>query len=403
MTDILVVLSLFGIAIGRFPVVRMNRATISLVGATLIVLTGCISLEQAYAAVDLNTIVLLFAMMVFNANLRMAGFFQLVGQTMRRSARSPLVLLALLIGFSSVLSALFINDTLVMMLTPIVLDVTLAAGVNPVPYLIALAVSANIGSMATIIGNPQNILIGASSGLSFRDFTQALAPPTMMLLVVAYLLVILVFPRDFRRIRFPPAPAGKVFVYKPLLVKSLVSFLFMAGGLVAGLPVSLAGLSGAALLLITRRIKPERVFSDVDWSLLVLFPSLFVITRAAQDSWLFGHFYSWAVGAMSTSIPVLASLSAAMSQLISNVPTVMLLRPLVPGMPDPRLGWLALSSATTLAGNLTLLGSVANLIVAELASRRNVHLGFYQYLKVGLPLTVLGISLTTAWLVFVAG
>jgi Na+/H+ antiporter NhaD/arsenite permease-like protein len=402
MTDILVVLSLVGIAIGRFPSFRMNRSTIALVGATLIVLTGCISLEQAYAAVDLNTVVLLFAMMVFNANLRMAGFFQLVGQTMRRSARSPMVLLALLTGFSSVLSALFINDTLVMMLTPIVLDVTLAAGVNPVPYLIALAVSANIGSMATIIGNPQNILIGAGSGLSFWDFTRALAPPALMLLVVAYLLIILVFPREFRKIRFPPVPPGKVFVYKPLLVKSLVSFLFMAGGLVVGLPVSLAGLSGAALLLITRRIKPERVFADVDWSLLVLFPSLFVITRAAQDSWLFGHFYSWAVEAMRNSIPVLAMLSAAMSQLISNVPTVMLLRPLVPGMPDPRLGWLALSSATTLAGNLTLLGSVANLIVAELASRRNVHLGFSQYLKVGLPLTVLAIILTTAWLVLVA-
>jgi Na+/H+ antiporter NhaD/arsenite permease-like protein len=403
MTDILVILSLFGIAIGRFPAVRMNRATIALVGATLVVLTGCISLEQAYAAVDLNTVVLLFAMMVFNANLRMAGFFQLVGQTLRRSARSPAVLLALLLAFSSVLSALFINDTLVMMLTPIVLDVTLAAGINPVPYLIGLAVSANVGSMATIIGNPQNILIGASSGLSFADFSGALVPPAVIILFISYVLIILVFPKEFRRIRFPPVPAGKVFIYKPLLLKSLVSFLAMAAGLMAGLPVSLAGLSGAALLLITRRVKPERVFADVDWSLLVLFPSLFVLTRAAQDSWLFGHFYAWAVGSMSRSIPLLAVLSAAMSQLISNVPTVMLLRPLVPGMPDPRLGWLALSSATTLAGNLTLLGSVANLIVAELASRRAVHLSFYQYLKVGLPLTLLGISLTTAWLLLTAG
>ncbi|HAE22863.1 MAG TPA: anion transporter, partial [Spirochaetaceae bacterium] len=390
MTDILVVLSLVGIAVGRFPAVRMNRSTIALVGATLIVLTGCISLEQAYAAVDLNTIVLLFAMMVFNANLRMAGFFQLVGHTLRRSARSPAVLLALLIAFSSVLSALFINDTLVMMLTPIVLDVALATGINPVPYLIGLAVSANVGSMATIIGNPQNILIGASSGLSFGDFSLALAPPALIILLLAYLLILLVFPREFRNIRFPLVAPGKVFIYKPLLLKSLASFLFMAAALIAGLPVSLAGLSGAALLLITRRIKPERVFADVDWSLLVLFPSLFVITRAAQDSWLFGHFYAWAVEAMSNSIPVLALLSASMSQLISNVPTVMLLRPLVPGMPDPRLGWLALSSATTLAGNLTLLGSVANLIVAELAARRKVQLGFSQYLKVGFPLTVLG-------------
>jgi Na+/H+ antiporter NhaD/arsenite permease-like protein len=398
MTDILVVLSLIGIAIGRFPAVRMNRATIALVGATLLVLTGCLRLETAYAAVDINTVVLLFSMMVFNANLRMAGFFQLVGQALRRSARAPALLLVLLIAFSSILSALFINDTLVMMLTPIILDVTLSAGVNPVPYLIALAVSANIGSMATIIGNPQNILIGASSGLSFGDFSAALAPPALLILVLAGLLVMLAFPGHFRKVRFAPVISGRVFIYKPLLFKSLLAFVVMAIGLVAGLPVSLAGLSGAALLLVTRRIKPQRVFADVDWSLLVLFPCLFVITRAAQDSWLFSHFYSWAAGIMTGSLPALAALSAAMSQFISNVPTVMLLRPLVPAMPDPRLGWLVLASATTLAGNFTLLGSVANLIVAELAASRGVRLGFFQYLKVGLPLTLLGIVLSTGWL-----
>lgn len=395
MIDLIVALSLAGIAVGRFPAVRMNRATIALVGATLLVLTGGLSLEQAYAAVDLNTVVLLFAMMVFNANLRLAGFFSLVGRALRLSAHSPAGLLALLMIFSSILSALFINDTLVLMLTPIVLDVTLSAGVNPVPYLIALAVSANIGSMATIIGNPQNILIGAGSGLSFGAFTAALGPPAVAVLIIAFLLVILVFRREFGRTRFAPAAKTRVFVYRPLLTKSLLAFAFMAVLLIAGMPVSVAGLGGAALLLITRRIRPARVFADVDWSLLVLFPSLFVITRGAQDSWLFGHFYAWAGQILAGSLPALAGFSAVMSQFISNVPTVMLLRPVVPAMANPAAGWLVLAGATTLAGNFTLLGSVANLIVAELAVRRGVRLPFGQYLKVGLPLTLIGIPLTT--------
>ena len=166
MTEILVLLSIAGIAIGKIPALRMNRASIAATGAALLILTKSISLEDAYGAVDLNTIVLLFSMMVFNANLRFAGFFAIAGRALKRSSRNPAILLLLILLFSSVLSALFINDPLVMMLTPIVCDVTLSMGLNPLPYLLGLAVSANIGSMATIIGNPQNILIGASSGMA---------------------------------------------------------------------------------------------------------------------------------------------------------------------------------------------------------------------------------------------
>lgn len=398
MTDLLVALSLAGIAIGRFPALRMNRATIALVGATLLVLAGSLPLEEAYAAIDANTVVLLFSMMVFNANLRFAGFFTLAGLALRRWSRGPKTLLFVLVIISSVLSAFFINDTLVLMLTPIVLDVAAAAGLNPVPYLIGLAVSANIGSMATIIGNPQNILIGASSGLSFGAFSAALGPPALIILALAYALIVVLFPGEFKARRLPPPAQGRVFIYKPLLIKCGVSFALMAAALAFGLPVSLAGLAGAALLLVTRRIRPERVLSDLDWSLLVLFPSLFVITRAASTSWFFGNLYELVRAPMSDSPALLGAFSAGLSQLISNVPTVMLLRPLVPAMPDPGTAWLVLAGCTTLAGNFTLLGSVANLIVAELARKRGVKLGFFPYLKVGLPLTALGIALTLAWL-----
>jgi len=401
MSDIIVALSIVGIAVGRVPRFRMNRATIALVGATLLVLTGSLSLEDAYAAVDANTVVLLFSMMVFNANLRLAGFFTLAGQALRRASRGPKSLLFFLILFSSVLSAFFINDTLVLMMTPIVLDVALAASLNPVPYLIALAVSANIGSMATVIGNPQNILIGASSGIGFGAFSAALAPPALLILGAAYLLIVLLFPRDFHRGSLPRPAPGRVFIYRPLLLKCLVSFVAMAAALAWGLPVSLAGLAGASLLLVTRRIRPERVFMDIDWSLLVLFPSLFVITRAAADTRIFSALYALVEAPMRSSPALLGVLAAGLSQLISNVPTVMLLRPLVAGMTDPQVAWLVLAGCTTLAGNLTLLGSVANLIVAELARKRGVRLGFGRYLSVGLPLTVVGVALTLAWLLLV--
>lgn len=401
MTDLIVVLSIAGIAIGRVPRLRMNRATIALVGAALLILSGALSLEEAYAAVDLNTVVLLFSMMVFNSNLRLAGFFVLAGQALRRSARGPRSLLFFLILFSAVLSAFFINDTLVLMLTPIVLDVTLAASLNPVPYLIALATSANIGSMATIIGNPQNILIGASSGMDFGTFSAALGPPAVIVLALSYLAIVLLFPKDFRPGSFPRPEPGRVFVYKPLLYKCLASFCAMAAGIALGLPVSLAGLLGASLLLVTRRVDPERVFLDVDWSLLVLFPSLFVITRAAADTRIFTMLYGLIEAPMRGNPALLGVFAAGLSQLISNVPTVMLLRPLAAGMADPSTAWLVLAGCTTLAGNLTLLGSVANLIVAELARKRGVRLGFGRYLSVGLPLTLVGIAVTLAWLLLV--
>ncbi len=395
-------LSIAGIAIGKIPALRMNRASIAATGAALLILTKSISLEDAYGAVDLNTIVLLFSMMVFNANLRFAGFFAIAGRALKRSSRNPAILLLLILLFSSVLSALFINDPLVMMLTPIVCDVTLSMGLNPLPYLLGLAVSANIGSMATIIGNPQNILIGASSGMAFGTFSLHLVPPALIILAIAWLLILQLFRKDFAAIQMPKYTNERIFIYKPLLIKSMVSFALMAICVAIGLPVSLAGLAGASLLLITRRVAPERVFADIDWSLLVLFPSLFVITKAASQSAGFHFFYEHIGQLMNKSPAAFGAVSALMSQLISNVPTVMLLRPLVPAMQNPTLLWLILAACTTLAGNFTLLGSVANLIMVELAKKRGVNISFGKYLKLGLPLTLASLAIALAWLILVS-
>lgn len=197
-TAIIASLTLVGVAIGRLPALKMNRATIALVGATLLVVIGALGLEDAFRAVDWNTILLLFGMMVLNVNLRAAGFFQIVTSRVLRLARTPRRLLALLLAVSGGLSALFLNDTIVLVFTPLVLEMAAALRRNPLPYLVGLVTAANIGSVATITGNPQNMLVGMASGIGFVEFTVALAPIAFAGLAVAWGVLVIVYRREFR-------------------------------------------------------------------------------------------------------------------------------------------------------------------------------------------------------------
>lgn len=395
---VIIVVTLIGVAVGRYPWLKMNRATIALVGATLLIGFGLMSLEQAYAAVDWNTIVLLLAMMILNVNLRVAGFFHLVTSHVIRHARTPRRLLALIVVVSGVLSAVFLNDTIALMMTPLVLDIVLALRRNPLPYLVALVTAANVGSVATVMGNPQNMLVGLSSGLSFTEFFLALAPVAFMGLGVIWAVIVLVYRAEFT----PGAIAGTYALpdrqYRPLLRKSILATVLMLGALVAGAPIPLAALLAAALLLITRRLKPERVFREIDWSLLVFFAALFVVTGAIETSGWSGQLFALLRPWADAGPGGLTAVSVVLSNLVSNVPAVMLFRPVVPTLADPHEAWLTLAMATTLAGNLTLLGSVANLIVAEIARHRGVHLSFTEYLKAGTLIAVLTLALGVAWL-----
>jgi Na+/H+ antiporter NhaD/arsenite permease-like protein len=394
----LLLLILAGIAVGRYPRLRMNRATIALVGATALVLFGAIPLDTAYAAIDMNTIVLLLAMMVLNANLRLAGFFQLVTGRILRYAGTPRQLLALLIGAAGLLSALFLNDTIVLMFTPLVVSLTLALRRNPLPYLIALATAANIGSVATITGNPQNMLIGTSSGISYLRFAAYLAPVALVGLLFVWLVVVWLYPAEFGRERLELPPPERFRLYRPLLRKSLLATGLMLIGFLAGLPVALAALGAAALLLITRRLRPERVFGEIDWALLIFFAGLFVITGSIESSGLSERLFAWLRPLVGGGILPLTLVAVLLSNLISNVPAVMLFRPVVPALSDPVTVWLTLAMATTLAGNLTLLGSVANLIVAESAAARGIRLSFGAYLRAGVPITLLSLAWGVIWL-----
>ncbi|HLP03739.1 MAG TPA: anion transporter [Opitutaceae bacterium] len=397
----LATVTLVGVAIGRYPALKMNRATIALVGAVLFVACGLMPLEAAYRAVDWNTILLLFGMMVLNVNLRIAGFFHLVNSHVIRFARTPRRLLALIVFVSGALSAIFLNDTIVLVFTPLVLDLTASLKRNPLPYLVGLVTAANIGSVATITGNPQNMLVGISSGIGFVDFTRALGPIALLGLVVDWAVVVLVYRREFRAERFAEQLELPPQHYRPLLRKSMLATGLMLVALVAGAPVPVAAAAAAALLLITRRLESEKVFQEIDWALLVFFCGLFVVTGAIEHSGLGARLFALLRPYADAGPGPLTIVSLILSNVVSNVPAVMLFRPVVPGLTEPHQAWLTLAMATTLAGNLTLLGSVANLIVAETARRRGVHLGFVEYLKAGMPVAILTLLLGVAWIAWV--
>lgn len=400
---LLIILTIIGVAVGRYPFLRMNRATIALVGATGLILLGAIPLEAAYASLDMNTLVLLFGMMILNTNLRMAGFFRLVGRRVVAWAATPRQLLALVIVASGVLSAVFLNDTIVLVFTPLALEICRHLRRDPIPYLLAVATAANIGSVATITGNPQNMIIGVASGIPFLSFTGYLAPVALLGMVISYGIIVLLYRAEFVNERFAP-PETEMSdddVQWPLLRKGMLATGLMLVAFVAGMPVPLAALAAAALLLITRRIHPEEVFLEVDWSLLVFFAGLFIVTGSLETMGVSEALFRAVEPIAAGGIAALTAVSVVLSNLISNVPAVLLFRPFVPSLPNPEQTWLVLAMATTLAGNLTLLGSVANLIVAESARRQGVHLTFGAYLRAGVPITLLSLLVGGIWLALV--
>jgi Na+/H+ antiporter NhaD/arsenite permease-like protein len=397
---IIIVATIVGVAVGRYPWLRMNRATIALTGATGLIVIGAISLEGAYASLDMDTLMLLFAMMIINYNLRRAGFFQMVANSVIHNAHTPRMLLALIILASGLLSAIFLNDTICIVFTPLVIEICLAVNQRPMPYLIALVTAANIGSVATIIGNPQNMLIGTSSGIPFNVFTLYLAPVALAGLAVIWVVIMVVYRGELRG-RLEKEPIAPHEPVRALLRKSMIATGIMLAGFVAGMPAPLAALTGAAILLISRRIEPEEVFHEVDWSLLVFFAGLFIVTGAIQAVGLSGMIFSVAEPIARQGIVAMAVVGVVLSNLISNVPAVLLLRPHVAQFSNPEAIWLTVAMATTLAGNTTLLASVANLIVAETARKRGVQLTFGEYLKAGPWIMVISLTLGLAWLLAV--
>jgi Na+/H+ antiporter NhaD/arsenite permease-like protein len=379
------------LALGRLPGFRVDRTGAAIIGASLMMAFEVLTLEEAYAAVDHNTILLLFGMMIVAANLRVAGVFAAVSGWTVRHAHHPLTLLGAVILVSGVFSAFFVNDTVCLVLTPLVLDTVLALGRNPVPYLLGVAMGSNIGSVATITGNPQNMMIGAFSGIPYRTFAAALWPVAAVGLVLAFLVIALLYRSEFRRFETLAVVPGRARVHRPLAWKSLTVSTLMLLGFFAGWPVAVVAIVAAALLLLTRKLKPERIYREIDFSLLVLFIGLFIVIAGVEKALVSSGELARAAGHGLENPVAFSAAAAVLSNLVSNVPAVLLFKPLIPAFADPNRAWLLLAMASTLAGNLTILGSVANLIVVQKAGRR-APIGFGEYFRTGLPLTILTIA-----------
>lgn len=400
-TATVVLLTYAGVAIGHIPGLRMNRATIALVGAAILIAVGAINEKQAYAALDIGTILLLGAMMVIIANLRMAGFFNIVSEHVLRVARTPRMLLALVICASGLLSALFLNDPVCLLFTPLVIELSQRLKRDPVPYLVGLGTAANIGSTATITGNPQNLIIGQASRIPYLTFLVHLGPISLIGLLICWIVIIRVYPNEFRREIFTrtdvnPSAEAKITSYPPLLVRTL---LIVAGLMVAfliGLPIVSSACVAAGALLVSR-LRPTRLLA-IDWDLLAFFGGLFIVTGAIEVSGLSTQLFELLAPLIQGGVGVLSLSSAILSNIVSNVPAVLLLRPVISDLPNAQQAWLTLAMSSTLAGNLTLLGSAATLIVAEVAAARRIKLSFSAYLKAGIPITVLTLLIGIVWL-----
>lgn len=384
-------LTYLGLGLGYLPALRLNRASIALVGAGGVVMLGIVSLKEAWASVDPGIIIFLLSMMIINASLAGSGFFQLALTFLLNLTNSPFALLVALTFGSGILSALFLNDTIAILLTPLTLTVTRSLGVNPIPYLLALAGATNLGSVATLTGNPQNLLIGSFSHISYLAFAQALTPVAILSLLLQVSWLWWLYPEVRSLQPFSSHPTTRYKLFKPLLIKSIAVTTGLLVAFLAGAPLAESAWIAASLLLISRRIKTARLLGAVDWDLLVMFTGLFIVTAATQRLGILNPLTDLA----NTSAGLLG-VTVVLSNLISNVPAVLVLQPLIPA--DHEQAWLILAAGSTMAGNLTLLGSVANLIVAEVASRQGYKLSFQEHLRFGLPLTFVTILLAYFWL-----
>ncbi len=358
---------------------------------------GVLNFEQAYSAINYDTIILLFGMMIVVANLRLSGFFGLVAEWVVEHAHRPIVLLASIVCVAGVFSAFFVNDTICLALTPLVLEIARQLRRNAVPYLLAVAMAANIGSVATITGNPQNMMIGSFSGIHYRTFAAALSPVAVIGLVLTVAVIGAVYHREFRfqekvDLERRPVRVNRVLMWKSLAASAAMIVLFFAGW-----PVSKVALIAGAMLLVTRRVKPERIYREIDWSLLVLFIGLFVVVAGVEKTSLPEDLFRATQRFHLERIAVLSAAATLLSNIVSNVPAVLVFKPFVAHMRDPVQSWLTLAMSTTLAGNLTILGSVANLIVVQRA-RHEVRITFWEYFRVGAPLTVLTLAAGVLWL-----
>ena len=393
-----------GMILGGLPFLQIDRTGIALLGAIALVGLGAVSPEQAAQSVHLPTLLLLFSFMVISAQMRLGGFYARVTRHIAAPGVSPPALLALLIAAAAALSAVFSNDIVCLAMAPVLADACLKRRLNPLPYLLALACAANVGSAATLIGNPQNMLIGETLRLSFAGYALEAAVPVLAGLAVTWAVIALLSRGRWTlaggAAAVPEAERREAddAVFDPWQTAKglLVAGALLAVFLFTSLPREVAALTGAGLLLLSRRLHSNKMLGLVDWELLVLFIGLFVVNHAFQATGLAAQVMAWldAAGLALAAPMTLFVATFVASNLVSNVPAVMLL---LPAATEPWSGPL-LALVSTLAGNFLIVGSIANIIVVDCAARRGIRIDWRAHARIGVPVTLATLAIAAAWL-----
>jgi Na+/H+ antiporter NhaD/arsenite permease-like protein len=382
------------ISVHRIRFLNLDRPSVALIGAVLMVLLGVVPFDDALrGAINWETLLLLLGMMIVVAYLQLARFFEFVSTWILLRSGNPRRLLALLIAASGLLSALFVNDTICVLFTPVVLGAVLRAKLNPVPFLIALVTAANIGSVMTLTGNPQNMLVGIFSRIPYGTFFLYLLPVGVVGLLLDWWILRWRYARELEG-SFETAGLVLPDVDRPALIRVLAVVGLMCLGFLLpverGLPglepgqkLPLVALAGAGLVLLVGGARPSEAFARVDWGLLVFFAGLFVVIAGINRTGILPALHGRVAPFFDPAGGVLTVFTVAMSNLVSNVPYVLVVQKWVSGT----YCWVLIAMASTFSGNLTIVGSVANMIVLEL-SKDQAKIGFVEYLKAGVPVTL---------------
>ena len=394
-----------GMAAGRLPWLHVDRTGIALLGVIALLATETVTIDDLGANIDTSTLVLLFALMIISAQFAASGFYDVCAERIVSKRSSPAMLLALTVGVCGALSALLANDIVTYSMAPLLIAGARSRGLDPRPFLIALAGASNAGSAATLIGSPQNILIGQIGNLSFHIYLLTGLLPAVVGLAAFYGVIwvlwhdridgtVLAVTREVPEVPHQPHDRNQT-------IKGLVAMALLLGLFMTQLPRDIVGLLIAAILLSNRKITSRRMIAAVDWPLLLLFACLFAITGVLADTGLPWTFISFLDdhGLLPDNLAVLAPLTLFMSNAIGNVPSVILLLQIWPNPPQGALYGLALLSS--LSGNLLLIGSLANFIVVERAASLGVRLTFGEYARAGVPATLISVAFATAWLAWI--
>ncbi len=393
------------IAVRQVGGFRIRIWQIMLGGAVAVLLLGQIPVPDALRAINPDVMIFLFGMFVVGVAVTESGYLRAVSFRLFARAATPDHFILLVILSMGIFSAILMNDTIAIIGTPLVIWYAVRIGYSPKGALLALCFAITIGSVATPIGNPQNLLLAdyADFGEAFTPFLTHLAVPTAINLLIAWAVIRFFYPPS-KECLIPPEPEpvgdpslARLSKVSLGIILSLIGVWILAGFFVpVSFPLMVIALAAAAPVLI---ISPRRgeILKKVDWHTLIFFASLFVLMQSVYQT---GFFQSVIDYSRVTTIPLIMTVSVVVSQFISNVPFVALFQPIIiqQGMSVQQI--LALAAGSTIAGNLTILGAASNVIVIQQAEKEGYSLSFWEFFRIGLPLTILNIVVYSLFLSF---